>query len=168
LYKKDIPYKDINGKPRNETVHLHLFEREVFKLLVEFNAILQWRDKLKNQSYRDLETHEVVEFYNNLEKILLEAWGIPSPDGSGFKKAGKWEFEESALFNATMMMFVTDPAEANKMIDALLPSGLQEFAEKAESNLNTVAEAGTPEQQEEIARLRRQLAEAQTKQSDEV
>lgn len=162
MYKKSIPYKDLNGKPCNETIHLHLFEREVLRLLVQFNAIIEWRKRMEEgEEIRNLDPAEVVEFYTNLEEILLEAWGIPSSDGKTFRKAGKWDFQESALFNATMMLFVSDPIEANAMVDALLPKGLADLAAKAESNLDTISESGTPEQKAEIARLRAELAAAQ-------
>ena len=161
MYVKSIPFKDFNGKPRNETIHLNLTEREVFKLLVELQSIFSWRDSLQGQDVRELPTEEVVEFYNNLEKVLLDAWGVPSEDGLHFRKAGRYEFEESALFNATMVSFISDPQEAGKMLDGIMPQGMTEIVQKAEGNLEAAANAATDEDQKAtIARLQAQLASA--------
>lgn len=158
MYKKQVPYKDLNGKPRNEVVHFHLFEHEVFKLMLEFKTILDWRDSLQGPQ-RDLDTVEVVEFYNALEEILLSAYGVPSEDGRSFNHDGRYEFEKTALFNAIMITFVTDPAEANKIVDELMPSGLEEIIRKADVNLEKVGTAtDNTDLQAEVNRLRAQLA----------
>jgi hypothetical protein len=167
VYSKTVPFKDLNGKPRNEVVHFNLFEREVFKLLVEFQNIFKWQESIKGET-REVETREVVEFYDNFERILLEAWGEPSSDGLHFRKGGRYDFEESALFNACMVLFVSDPGETSKLIDELMPKDMQELVKTAEVNLAALENAPetTEELKAELARLRAKTSLPQAPSSD--
>lgn len=165
MYTKSIPFSDLNGKPRNQTVHFNLFEREVFKLMGELQTIFGYMDRWqKEKESRTLDTPDVLDFYNNFEEVLLTAYGTPSDDGLRFDHSGRYEFEDSACFNALMMMCVTDPAETGKLINGIMPEGLEEIVRKADENLIQAAkEASTEDQANEIARLRAQLAETQKK-----
>lgn len=160
MYSKLIPFKDFAGKPRNVTIHLNLTEPEFMKLLVEFRTIMTWHNSLIVNEDRELTTEEVVEFYTNLEKILLEAWGVPSEDGMHFRKAGRYDFEESALFPAVMTMFLSEPAEANKMLEEIMPKGLDEMFDKIEKNLEATANDPTTDAdlRAQIQRLQQEKA----------
>jgi len=159
LYTKQIPFKDFKGNPRNHTVHFNLTEREVFKLLKEFKQVFDWRESIQSTDIRELDTAEVIEFYNAFEEILLSAWGVPSEDGLHFRKSGRYEFEESALFNACMVLFVTEPEETGRLIDGIMPKGMEEMVKKADANLDALgkSEASESELRREIERLRSQL-----------
>ncbi len=159
MYTKSIPFKDFNDKPRNQTVHFNLTSREVFKLLVEFKAIFEWQESIKGE-LRDVSTPEVLAFYNNFEEILLTAWGVPSEDGLHFRKAGRYEFEESALFNACMLIYVSDPRETSALLDGLMPKDMQEIVKKADSNMAELANDPSTDDalRKEIERLRAQVA----------
>jgi ribosomal protein L12E/L44/L45/RPP1/RPP2 len=164
VYTKMVPFKDLNGKPRNIQVNFNLFEREVFKLLAEFQAIFKWQESIKDAEMRDLPTEEVVGFYNNFEEILLSAYGEPSEDGLYFHKGGRrFEFEESAVFNACMVSYVTDPTTTQELLDGLMPKDMQEMVKKADANMAALAASDTSDAvvQAEIEKLRAQLAEAQ-------
>lgn len=162
MYTKSIPFKDFNGKPRNATVHLNLTETEVFKLLREFKLIFNWRESIQSNEVQELDTGEVIQFYTAMEEILLSAYGKPENDGLNFEKSERYTFQSSALFNATMLMFVTDPAEAIKMIDELMPKNMEDLVKTADENLAALAkqEGTSTEQQREIARLQAELAAA--------
>lgn len=153
MYTKQVPFKDFNGKPRNETVHFNLTEREVFKLLGEFKAVFDWHDSLKGPQ-RELHTDEVVAFYNAFEEILLSAYGVPSEDGLHFRKGGRYDFEESAVFNACMVEFVSNPIETGKLLEQIMPKGMEEMVRKADAS---IAGSSDEELKAEVARLRAQL-----------
>lgn len=164
MYTKKVPYKNFKGQPRTAEVQFNLTEREVFKLLPELMTVAAWRELNTKSPARDLPTEEVREYYNNFEAILLEAWGVMSEDGEHFRKGGRYEFEESALFNAAMVMFVSDPIETGALLDGIMPNAeLSEMVKKADVNMLTASqnENLTPEQRERVAELQRQLAEAQ-------
>lgn len=163
MYTKSVPFTDFHGKPRNQKVNFNLEEREVFKLIVEFQAIFDWQESIKDEDERILDIVEVRAFYNNFEEILLSAWGEPSEDGLHFRKAGRYDFEESKLFAAYMKMCVEDQREANALLDGLMPKGLQDMVKKADANLAALANDPNASEslQAEVARLRAQV-EAQT------
>lgn len=163
MYTKTVPFKDFNGKPRNQKVHFNLSEREVFKLLPELQTMFKWMDSNRESDPRDLGTEEVRNFYNNFEEVLLEAWGEPAEDGLHFRKGQRYDFEESALFNATMFMFINEPEETGKLLEGILPEGLAEMVKKATvEDVAAVSGDRADDQQAEIEELRRRLAEAES------
>ena len=162
MYTQNVEFDDFFGKKRKQEVHFNLTEHEVFKLLVEFQAIFEWTDKMQKQDPdAETDTREVIEFYNNLEEIILASWGVPDPDGLHFRKGGVYDFRESALFHSCMKMFVEDPAMANKLVDGLMPKGLQEMVKKADANLAALAKDPntTEDMAAELERLRAQVAD---------
>jgi hypothetical protein len=81
-----------------------------------------------------------------------------SEDGLHFRKGGKYEFEESALFNACMMLFVTKPEEAVKLIEGIMPKELFDMVQNADpAQLAAATNAKTADMEAEIARLRAQV-----------
>lgn len=165
MYTKTIAFRDFKGKARNQTVQFNLETREVFKLLVELNAIFKWRDSLQDEDPRDLSTEEVVDFFNNFEKILLEAWGEMDEDGTHFRKTGRYDFEESKLFAACMDMFVSDIQEVNKLLTDIMPKGMEDMVRKQAESLERMAgdSSNSEELQARIAELQAQLAEQMPK-----
>jgi hypothetical protein len=153
VYSVKVPFKDFKGNPRNQVVHFNLTETEVMKLATDFKAVFRWSDSLKAGEDRTLETEEVVEFYNGLEEIMLSAYGVPSDDGLHFRKGGRYDFQESALFNECMLMFVKNPPEAMKMLDGLLPKDMEELVRKVDDGLAQTA------QDTENESLRKQIEE---------
>lgn len=161
MYTLRVPYKTFHDKPGNTTVHFNLTETEVIKLLPQFKQIFSWRDKMEGEE-RDLTPEEVLEFYNAFEEVLLASWGVPSEDGMHFRKAGRYEWEESAVFNATMVMMVTDPAQTMAFVDGIMPKNMENMVREANENLAKMESTTTDaRQQAEIERLRARLAEAE-------
>lgn len=143
MYIKKIEFNDFFGKKREQEVHFNLTSHEVFKLLVEFQAIFEWTEKMKDRDPDGkTDTAEVIEFYNNVEEIILAAWGQPDPDGLHFRKGGVYDFKESALFHKCMQLFVEDPKQANELVDGLMPKDLQEIVKRADANLAELAKSG--------------------------
>lgn len=158
MYTSSVPFTDYRKKPRTLPVSFNLDAREVFKMLPELKSVFEWLESNKEQDPRDLSVEEVTNFYTSFEGILLEAWGEMSDDGLHFRKGGKYEFEESALFNACMIMFVTKPEETVKLLEGILPSELFDMVKNADAGQVAAAtEAKATAQEEEIVRLRAQL-----------
>jgi len=127
-------------------------------MLPELKAVFDWMESNKNSDPRELEVEEVRNFYNDFEHILLEAWGEMSADGLHFRKSGKFEFEESALFNGCMIMFVTQPKETAKLLEGILPTDLFELVQNANpEQVEALARTRTEEKDAEIARLKVEL-----------
>jgi hypothetical protein len=157
LYTKQIPFADFNGQSRKMTVYFNLTTIQAMKLFREFKIIIDWRNSIQGPE-RNLDPEEVMAFYSAFEEILLSAWGEPSEDGLHFRKGGRYDFEESALFNATMMMFLTDPKEAMTFVEECFPKDMEQLAKQADENTAKMLASSTDEElKAELVRLRRQL-----------
>lgn len=169
MYIKTIPHKNFRDQVRNQEVQFNLTEHEVLKLLVEFKEIFDWQERLESRDPNgELDTVEVISFYNNFETILLAAWGELDSSGDHFHKGGVYEFRESSVFHAAMKLFLEDQAEANRLIDGLMPKGLKDLVQKAEVNLSELADQAKSDENGGntaaiIARLQADLAAAQAK-----
>lgn len=158
MYTLTVPFTDYKGKPRNIPVSFNLDGREVFRMLPELKSVFEWMESNKEQDPRELSVDEVRDFYTSFEGILLEAWGEMSEDGLHFRKGGKYEFEESALFNACMIQFVTQPDETVKLLEGILPTELFKMVQNANpEQVAAATEAKASEQDLEIARLKAEL-----------
>lgn len=167
MYTKMIPHKNFRGKVRNQEVNFNLTEHEVLKLMVEFKAIFDWQERLEaREPDAETPTEEVMEFYTNFEEILLAAWGELDESGDHFKKGGVYEFRESSLFHAAMKLFLEDQAEANRLLNELMPEGLKDIVKAADDNLAALAKEhgeNSPLVNAEVARLQRELEAARAK-----
>jgi len=159
LYTLSIDYKDYKGKVHNGTkVTFNLDAREVFKMLPELKTTFEWLENNKETEPRELAIEEVRDFYTGFEEILLTAWGEMSEDGLHFRKGGKYEFEETALFNACMVKFVYEPNKTGELLQGILPPELFDAVKKADAEqINAVVEARESEKDKEIAELRAKL-----------
>lgn len=162
MYKLNVSYTDYKGTAKRADVTFNLDGREVFKMLPELKSLFEWIEANREEEPRELDIEEVRNFYNNLEGVILEAYGEMSEDGQHFRKAGRFEFEESAAFNACMMLFVNAPKEAVMLLEGIMPKELMDRVKNANADEVAGAAASKAEDQEaEIRRLRAQI-EAQS------
>lgn len=160
MYTKQIPFKDYHGKPRNGSVNFQLEPQDVVKNLEELQAIVAWYEAAQANPDRDIPTERVIDFYNTFEKVLLEAWGEPSEDGLYFRRTGRYDFEESKLFSATMVHFLTDPSEIAKFLEEVMPADMAEMVSKASANTQKLVNSETdPEKRAELEKLQARIEE---------
>lgn len=158
MYKLTVPFVDYKKRPRNVEVSFNLDAREVFKLLPQLKYVFEWLESHRDAEPRTLTAEEVSAFYTEFENILLEAYGEMTEDGLYFRKGNKYEFEESALFNACMIMFVTKPEETRKLLEGILPADLFDMVKNADANQVADASAAQlAERDAEIQRLKAQI-----------
>ena len=156
MYKLNVAYNDYNGKAKRKDLTFNLDVREVMGKLVQLKAVFDWLAKNKDEAKeRTLSDEEVVEFYNNLESIMLDAYGVMTDDGERFVKTDRYEFEDSAAFNAVMWLFASQPKEAVKMLEGIMPREMYELVENATPE--QLAAAGVQNQVNEVERLRAEL-----------
>lgn len=158
MYTMQVPYKDLDDKPRGKcTLHFNLFVPDVIKMAGTFQTLFRFMND--NSDERLLSMDEKLDFYNALETVILEAWGEPSEDRLRFSKSGRYDFAESVMFAAAMTAMASDPAQAIKLIEGIMPKDLAEIIKNTEVNLQNLE--GNPETPEalkaEIAKLRAQI-----------
>lgn len=159
MYNLSVSYTDYAGKAKRKNLTFNLDIREVFKMLPELKALFDWLEANKEAAEeRTLDVEEVRGFYNNLEAVMLEGYGEMSEDGEHFKKAGRYEFEESAAFNATMYMFVDKPKDAVSLLEGMLPKEMFDMVKNAtDEQLASAANLKGEDQKAEVERLRAQI-----------
>lgn len=164
MYKKMVPFKDYNDKPQNKQVTFLLEIRDVFKIIPELNAIFSWRDSLDQNTPRDLSLEEMREFFDNFERVLLAAWGELSADGQVFDRTGKYEFEQSKCWAAFMEMLLGDMGEIKKILDGIMPAGMEDLVRKQGESLERMKnELAAGESTEDTRALEAKIAELQAR-----
>lgn len=163
MYTVTVPVKNLFGKPRNVTHNYNLFEGEVIKLLNEFKAVFEWIESLQGEDEaRALNTVEAVTFYTNFEEILLASYGVPSEDGMSFDHSGRYQYADTVGHNAYMMQVLTDPGEAVRFLEEMLPKDMDKWVKKADEGLLAAADQAKDEDvKAELVRLRAQVIEMQ-------
>lgn len=168
MYSKIVPYKDFKGNPRNDKLELHLSESDVMDNLVLLGRLFKWLEKVEGGPARTLDgsSEEMQTFFRDLKEVILTAYGETSEDGKRFSRSGRFDFEESALFNATIMMFITDIPEATKMLNGLVPEGFAELAKQQSESLEKAKQDPniTDEAKARIEALEKELAAARGEQ----
>lgn len=160
MFSVSVPYKDYNGKVRNEQITFLLEVRDVYKLLTQLNFMLNWRDKLKEEDDRDLDTDEVSAYFNNFEEVLLASYGQISEDGKEFDRSDSFRFERSKAFAALMEMFLKDLGLLTKMLEEIMPEGMEDIIKSQEASLANVDTTDNPALQAEIDRLQAEIDKA--------
>ncbi len=168
MYTLSVPFKDLHGKPRNATLEFNLFEREVVKLLREFQHVFKQGEAWKAEAdLRELDAAEITEYFDNFEEIVLSSYGKSSPDGLSFDKSIRFGFEDTAVFNALMMMFVTDTDALLKFLTGVMPEGMEDLVKKADESMIARIESTKDEDTKAaLEALRREMEELRGQQSN--
>lgn len=175
MYSVKVPHKNFRQLVRNPEVFFDLTVHEFLKLLVEFKQIFEWQERVsKRDPNEETPTEEVMEFYTTFENIILAAWGELDDSGDHFRKGGVYDYRESSTHHAAMLMFLKDQEELNKMLNSLIPEGLQDLINATEENLARLAaqaKAGGDQMpaglEDEVARIQRELDAAKARASGE-
>ena len=173
MFSTTVPHKNYRGHTRTPTVTFDLSTHEFLKLLVEFKAIFDWQDRVaKRNPEEETPTEEVIEFYTTFEEIILASWGELDESGDHFRKGGVYDYRESSTHQEVMVMFLKDQDKLNKFLEKLMPEGLQDLMKATEANLAKLSEqakAGGDKipagLENEVDRIRRELAEAEARSS---
>lgn len=118
---KSITYKDFNDVERTESFYFNLSQSEITKMEISTEGGLEAKIQ---RLVSEKNGREIMAFF---EEILAKAYGEKSPDGKQFVK-GPHIFEAFASTNAYDQLFmslVTDPEEAARFIQGILPPAPQ-------------------------------------------
>ncbi len=163
MYKKTVPYKDYNEKPQNEQICLLLETRDVFKVIVELKSIFDWQESFEGEA-RTLSPEEMREFFNNFEAVILASWGKITPDGKGFDRTDRYEFEHSKLFSAFMDLLLSDITEVQKVMAEIMPKGMEDIVRKQGESLERLEQGATGEEAAALAAARARIAQLEANQ----
>lgn len=124
MYKETITYTDFNGVERKEDFWFHLNKAELIKM--ELMTEGTFTDMLQ----RIINAKDTADIIDQMNKLLLGAYGIKSDDGRFFHKSDeiRRNFENSEPYSIMFMKLVSDDEAAAKFINGIMPKDVLEAA----------------------------------------
>ena len=118
MLKKKITYTDYNGMERNEDFYLNLTEAEITEM--EMSTV----GGLTGMIQRIIDAQDVPSIVKVFKELLLKAYGQKSADGRRFEKSEKisTEFSQTEAYSNLFMELATNPEEATKFFNAIVPN----------------------------------------------
>lgn len=120
MIKKTIKYTDFNGNPQEEDFYFHLSIPEYTKMIAKFKGMEV--DEYAKYIAGTKDVDKMVEF---IEIMMLDAYGVKSPDGKTFMKGKeiRESFEYSNAYAELFTEMMTNP-EATKAFGYGLAQGI--------------------------------------------
>lgn len=186
MIKKTITYTDYNDEYQTEEMYFHVSKSELLDNIDIKTDLEDVYASLNDaEGDRQLTEEEVRAIIKIVKRIIRISYGVRSADGKRFSKNDDiWnDFKDSAAYDAVLFEMFEDPEEGFKFLQGVLPKDLLEKAEEAQKTQGGVAPqdhlpkqvsapSSTQEdvqfndesQSDHIARLRAELARAQSPQ----
>lgn len=133
MYKKNVKYVDYNGNSRDEDFYFNLTEAEVMEMEMSTTG------GLAEHIQRIVAAQDAPSIIAIFKKLVLDAYGVKSPDGRQFIKneSLKREFEQTPAYSAIFMELAQDADAAAKFVNNIVPA---DVAKKA--NAKSIPQVG--------------------------
>lgn len=116
MYKITKKYEDFNGVEKTEDFYFNLTKAEIIKMELSEDGGL---DKRLN---RLIQTQDMKEAIKVFEALILMAYGIKTDDGRFVKtEEARNKFVSSAAYSEIYMDLATNPEEAQKFVEGVVP-----------------------------------------------
>lgn len=127
MLKKTMTYTDYDGVERTEDVYFNLSKAELIEMQISTDG---GYDKMIERIINSKDMKSMGEIFRDL---LRKSYGIKSDDGRRFMKSEEISdtFEQSPIYSDIYMELLTNPDEAAKFVQAIMPSDLQKDIAKA-------------------------------------
>ncbi len=124
MFKKTVIYEDYNGDTQTEDFYFNLTKVECLELEYGFGP----GESLSGSIQTLINAKDMSTVISTIKKILLNAYGIKSPDGKRFIKNDEVRetFEQSPAFEQIYWELVTDADKASEFIAGIVPSAVRE------------------------------------------
>lgn len=124
MFKKTVTYEDYNGDTQTEDFYFNLTKIECLELEYGFGP----GESLSGSIQTLINAKDANAIISTVKKVLLNAYGVKSPDGKRFIKNDEIReaFEQSPAFEQIYWELVTDPEKAAELISGIVPSTVRE------------------------------------------
>ena len=125
MIKRTVKYTDYDDVEKTEEFYFNISESELTKLDAEHEG------GLRGILNRIVSSKDISQTMKMFEFIIHLAYGEKSPDGKHFWKRDKdghdlaSSFEQSAAYNQLFIDLLSDPDDAAKFINGMLPAKIQ-------------------------------------------
>lgn len=120
MYTKRMTYKDYNGEDRTEDLRFNFSKAE----LVEMEMTVP--GGLKSMIQGIIDAKDRAELIRIFKKLILDSYGVKSPDGKRFIKSEelKTEFSQTEAYSDLFILLSSNDEEAAKFINGIVPEGM--------------------------------------------
>lgn len=120
MYTKRMTYKDYNGEDRTEDLRFNFTKAE----LVELEMTVQ--GGLQSMIQGIIDAKDRAELIKIFKRLILDSYGVKSPDGRRFIKSEelKTEFSQTEAYSDLFILLSSNDEEAAKFINGIMPEGM--------------------------------------------
>lgn len=159
MFKTTVKYKDFNDKPHVEDLYFHMMAPEFADL--QFNTSFDSHGGMSDFIRHAMQAGDGQKIYTFFKLMIVNSYGRRSEDGSEFVKSPAFteKFLNSRAYEEFFMWLITDPQNAEKYWNGIIPEKLAEQAAQIQ-DANAGKKALTDMTREELVELMAQkLAE---------
>lgn len=126
MYKITKKFTDFNGVEKEQDFYFNLTKADILKMELSEEGGMDQR------LVRLVKTKDMKEAIKVFEGLLLMSYGVKTDDGRFVKNdAVRAEFASSAAYSEIYFDLATDPEEARKFVEGVVPKFDEEQANRA-------------------------------------
>lgn len=127
MRKETITYTDYNGVERTEDHFFNLSKAEIMEMELSIDG------GLSETINRIINAKDVPALIKLFKKLLLDSYGVKSPDGKRFIKSEELstEFAQTEAYSQLFMKLATDADAASAFVNGIIPADLADAAKNA-------------------------------------
>ena len=127
MKKETITYTDYNGVERTEDHFFNLSKAEIMEMELSIDG------GLSETINRIINAKDVPALIKLFKKLLLDSYGVKSPDGKRFIKSEELstEFAQTEAYSQLFMKLATDADAASAFVNGIIPADLADAAKNA-------------------------------------
>lgn len=126
MLKKTVTYQNFNDEPVTEDHYFHLSKAELVEMEVEYEG------GLAKKLEEIVEAEDGKAIMAMFKKLLLDSYGVKSPDGKSFMKNPdlRENFASTEAYSTIFMELVTDAGAAADFVNGIIPKGLDQDVDR--------------------------------------
>ena len=127
MRKETITYTDYNNVERTEDHFFNLSKAEIMEMELSIDG------GLSETINRIINAKDVPALIKLFQKLLLDSYGVKSPDGKRFIKSEELstEFAQTEAYSQLFMKLATDADAASAFVNGIIPADLADKAKNA-------------------------------------
>lgn len=127
MISKTITFTDYDGNERTEKFSFHLTKAEMAEMEMSTTG------GMSEMVQRIVEAKDVPAIVRIFKELILKAYGVKSPDGRRFIKSAELteEFTQTEAYSQLFMELSTNPDEAAKFINGIMPADINDHNKPA-------------------------------------
>lgn len=120
MYTKRHTYKDYNGEERTEDFRFNFTKAELVEMEMTVPGGLQ------GMIQGIIDAKDRAELIKIFKRLILDSYGVKSPDGKRFIKNEelKTEFSQTEAYSDLFILLSSNDEEAAKFINGIIPEGM--------------------------------------------